>query len=150
PPSGRISDHSASGVPMFGAPHSGGGPGHSILFRLRPLIVSLAGVALGAGVAAFQIFETMQAQRLSLRQQMTYEYFSGASFAPTMIWRSFITPIHHFNHEASAYVAPLSAVFALVAVIGAMRAPARRLRVYFWLLVAALGLLLMMGDHTPL
>ena len=120
------------------------------LQTMKPLIVSLGGIALGAGVAAFQIFETMQAQRLSIRRALPYEIFSAASFAPLKVWQSFINPIHHFNYEATPYVALLTAVFALAAVVAALRSPRQYLRVYFWLLVAALGLLLMMGDHTPL
>ena len=118
--------------------------------RVKPLIVSVGGIALGAGVAAFQIFETIQAQRLSIRRELTYEIFSGGAFAPLKVWQSFINPIHYPNYEATPYVALLAAVFALVAIGAALRSPGRYLRVYFWLLVAALGLLLMMGDHTPL
>ncbi len=118
--------------------------------RAKPLLVSLGGVAFGAGVAGFQILETMLAQRLSMRRTLTYEIFSGASFTPLKLWQTFIDPIHHYNYEATAYVALFAAVFALVAIIAALRSPGGYLRVYFWLLVAALGLLLMMGDHTPL
>jgi len=116
----------------------------------RPLLVSVSGVALGASVAAFQIFETMQAQRLSVRRALPYEAFSAASFAPLKVWWSFINPIYHFNYEATPYVALLAAIFAPVAIVAALRSRGRHLRVYFWMVVAALGLLLMMGDHTPL
>ena len=131
-------------------PGGGWGSRSTRLFRLKPLIVSLGGIAIGAGLAAFQIFETMMAQRLSLRRAMTYEFFSVGSFSPLLVWQSFSNPIYHYHYDVSAYVAPLAAVFALVAIIAAMRSPGRSLRVYFWLLVAGLGLLLMMGDHTPL
>lgn len=120
------------------------------LFRLRPLIVGVGGIAIGAGVAAFQIFETMQAQRLSHRQTLTYEIFSGGSFTPLRVWQSFINPIYHYNYETTPDVALLAGVFALAAIIAALRSPVKYLRAWFWLLVAALGLLLMMGDHTPL
>src|SRR4029434_1102539 len=43
----------------------------------RPLIVGAGGMALAAGVAAFQIFETMSAQRLSVRRELSYDVFSG-------------------------------------------------------------------------
>src|SRR5262245_14248738 len=66
----------------FTAPAEGGGSRLSRVCRFRPLAVGLGGVAMGAGVAAFQIFETMQAHRLSQRREMTYEAFSGGSFGP--------------------------------------------------------------------
>ena len=142
---------------LFGVLRRGGSDQSPRPFRLgevlqtaKPLIVSVGGVALGAGVAAFQIFETMQAQRLSIRRTLTYEAFSAASFTPLKVWRSFVNPIYHFNYEVTPYVALMAGVFALVAVIAALRSPGRYSRVYFWLLVAALGLVLMMGDHTPL
>ena len=122
----------------------------SSLFRLKPLMVGLGGVAIGAGMAAFQIFETIQAHRLSQRREMTYEAFSEGSFGPLTLWRSFINPIYVNHYEVSAYMTPLAVIFGLVAVVAATRSSGQRLRVYFWLLVAALGLLLMMGDHTPL
>src|SRR5262245_689883 len=140
----------------FGVSSDGRSPRLSRLFRFRPLAVGLGGVAIGAGVAAFQIFETMQAHRLSQRRTITYEDFSRNSFGLVTLWRSFINPICNPNcvsneyHEGSAYMALLAAVFALVAVVAAARSSELRLRVCFWLLVAALGLLLIMGDHTPL
>jgi hypothetical protein len=118
--------------------------------RVKPLIVGAGGVALGAGVAAFQIFETMQAQRLSIRQTLSYEIFSGGALAPSEVWRSFLNPIYHNNYEATAYVTLPAACFALLAVLSALRSPRENLRVYFWLLIAVLGAVLMMGDHTPL
>jgi Bacterial membrane protein YfhO len=134
----------------FITPPEGGGSRLSWFYRLKPLGVGLGGVVIGAGVAAFQIFETMQAQRLSIRSALTYEDFSFWSFTPLMVWQSFINPIYHYNQESTAYVALMAAPFALAAIIAAIRSPRRGLRVCFWLLVAALGLLLMMGDHTPL
>ncbi len=147
-------------VQEFVVPPSGGSGRSSRLFRpkpvlqavlrAKPLIVSLGGIALGGGVAAFQIFETMQAQRLSVRRTLPYEVFSGASFAPLKVWKSFFNPIYNYNYESTPYVTLLAAFFALVAIVAALRSPRRYLRVYFWLLVAALGMLLMMGDHTPI
>src|SRR5262245_25433292 len=133
----------------FVVPPEGGISRLSRLFRFRPLTVGLGGVAIGAGVAAFQILETMQAHRLGQRREMTYETFSIGSFGPLTLWQSFINPIYVNHYEVSAYVAPLAVVFALVAVVAAARSSEQRLRICFWLLVAALGLLLIMGDHTP-
>ncbi len=126
---------------------------HPTLFSLqrwKPLAVAVGGIGLAVCVAAFQILETMQAQRLSIRRTLTYEIFSGGSFAPLQAWQSFINPIYHFNYEATAYVPLLAAVFALVAIIAALFSPRLHARTFFWLAVATFGLLLMMGDHTPL
>src|SRR5262245_25527077 len=54
----------------FGVSYEGGNSRLSRLFRFRPLAVGLGSVAIGAGMAAFQIFETMQAHRLSQRRAM--------------------------------------------------------------------------------
>src|SRR5262245_12737225 len=116
----------------FIAPPESGSSRLSQLFRLKPLAVGLGGVAMGAGVAAFQIFETMQAQRLSIRSALTYEAFSGGAFTPLNIWQSFFNPIYHFNHdpdyrinhfihEMTPYVALMAALFALAAIIAAIR-----------------------------
>jgi Bacterial membrane protein YfhO len=134
----------------FIATPGGGNSRLSRLFRLRPLAVGLGGIAIGAGVGAFQIFETMQAHRLSQRREMTYEAFSFGSFGPSTLWHSFINPIYIGHYEVSAYVAPLAVIFGLVAVVAVTWSSEQRLRVYFWLLVAVLGLLLIMGDYTPL
>src|SRR5262245_28900086 len=134
----------------FGAPPEGGNSRLSTLFRLKPLAVGLGGIAIGAGVATVQIFETMRAHRLSIRNAFDYETFSIGSFDPFTLWQSFINPISINHHEVSAYVAPLVVIFGLVAVVATRRSSGQRLRVWFWLLVAALGLLLIMGYHTPL
>src|SRR5262245_36585876 len=134
----------------FNVPPEGGRSRFSRLFRLKPLAVGLGGVAIGAGVAAFQIFETMQAHRLSQRREMTYETFSGGSFGPLKLWQSFINPIYVSHYEVSSYVAPLAVIFGLVAVVAAALWSEQRLRVCFWLLLAMVGLLLITGDHTPL
>ncbi|MGH9801352.1 MAG: hypothetical protein ACRD82_13375, partial [Blastocatellia bacterium] len=50
--------------------------------HLRPLLVCIGGVILAMGVAAFQILETLRAQRRSIRHELTYEIFSGGGFTP--------------------------------------------------------------------
>ncbi len=114
--------------------------------RWKPLAVCVCGIMLAAGLAAFQILETMHAQRLSIRRELSYQIFSGGSFAPKEFWNSFMAPIYHFNYEVTAYLPLLAAFMALAAVL-ALRTD---FRVLFWLVVAILGAMLMMGDHTPL
>lgn len=118
--------------------------------RWKPFLVGVGGVGLAACLAAFQIAETMQAQRLSIRRTLTYEIFSGGSFSPLQFWQSLINPIYHHNYEATAYVPLLAVLFAIVAIIAACFSPRTHRRTFFWLLIAVLSMLLMMGDHTPL
>src|SRR5262245_18378367 len=134
----------------FIAPPGGGSPRIPRLYRLKPLAVGLGGVAIGGGVSAFQIFETVQAPRVVQGSWMTYETFSSGSFGPLKLWQSFINPIYVSHYEVSSYVAPLAVIFGLVAVVAAALWSEQRLRVCFWLLLAMVGLLLITGDHTPL
>lgn len=118
--------------------------------RWKPFFVGVGSVGLAAALAAFQIAETMQAQRLSIRRTLTYEIFSGGSFSPLQFWQSLLNPIYHHNYEATAYVPLLAVLFALVAIIAACFSPQTHRRTFFWLLIAVFSMLLMMGDHTPL
>lgn len=118
--------------------------------RWKPFFVGVGGVVLAACLAAFQILETMQAQRLSIRRTLTYEIFSGGSFSPGQFWQSLINPIYHHNYEATAYVPLLAVLFAVAAIAAACFSPKAHRRTFFWMLVAVLSMLLMMGDHTPL
>lgn len=122
----------------------------SWIHNLRPLLVCLCGMILAAGVTAFQILETMQAQRRSIRRELTYQTFSEGGFTPLKTLKLFLAPIHNLNWEASPFVASLAFVLAIVAVIAAFRSPSSHRRMFFWLGLALLGWLLMLGDHTPL
>lgn len=118
--------------------------------RFRPLLACFSGMLLSVGVAAFQILETMRAQRLSIRRQLTYETFSQGGFTPLQTVKAFLAPIHNLNWEATPYVASLALLMAVIAVIAAFRSPSEHRRVFFWLGLALLAWLLMLGDHTPL
>ncbi|MEO6725258.1 MAG: YfhO family protein [Blastocatellia bacterium] len=120
------------------------------LRMLRPLTVCVVGMTLAAGVGAFQILETLPAQRRSIRSELTYEIFSGGGFTPWQTFIAFFAPYHNLNWEATPYVAVLTGVLALAAVVAALRSPLTHRRVLFWLGLALLGWILMMGDHTPL
>ena len=123
---------------------------NSKLHHLRPLAVCIGGMILAAGVAAFQILETLRAQRRSIRNELTYETFSQGGFTATRALKLFLAPTHDLNWEASPYVASLAAVLAVVAIVAALRSPSSHRRVFFWLGLAVLSWLLMMGDNTPL
>jgi hypothetical protein len=116
--------------------------------RWRPLAVALGGIALASGVSAFQILETMRAARRSIRSTLTYEVFSSGSFTPQQAVRSFFAPLYYYI-EVSAYVAPLAAGLAVYGVVRAFRRGTDA-RVFFWLALAVVSFLLMLGTATPL
>ena len=118
--------------------------------RWRPLCVVVCAGALAAGVAAFQLWETARAARLSLRRQISYEFFSQGSFTPRAAWQSFVAPLYHFIDDTT-YVAPLACALAACAVVAALRhKQGRDARVFFWLATALAALWLMLGSNTPL
>ncbi|MGE0883450.1 MAG: YfhO family protein [Blastocatellales bacterium] len=118
--------------------------------RWKPVLACFGGMTLAAGVAAFQILETMRAQRRSIRSELSYEVFSGGGFTFTQSLKALIAPYYHLNWEATPYIALLSGILAFAAMIAAFRSPTKHPRTFFWLLIAVFGWLLMMGDHTPL
>lgn len=120
-------------------------PGWQSWARWRPLAVCIGGMVSGACVAAFQIFETQQAARRSVRAVLNYEQFSDGSFTLALIGKSWLEPLHHLE-DVTTYVPPL---VVLLAIVGALRRPRDR-RVYFWLVVVAAALVLMLGARTPL
>lgn len=123
------------------------------LTRWRPLFVAGFGIMFAAGLASFQILETMRAQRRSIRSALNYETFSTGSFTAKTIWHSFLTPLYYFNWETTAYVPGLAGVCVLAAFIAGLRVLPMRWRLpwpgWFWLGLAIAGFLLMQGDGTP-
>jgi hypothetical protein len=117
--------------------------------RWKPLAVVVCGIGLSIGVAAFQIFESWQAVRLSIREKLSYEVFSQLSFTRAEAWRSFLVPLYHYV-DTMAYVPPLVALLALIAIFAAIRPGGRDVTVFFWLAVAVIASLLMLGPGTPL
>jgi len=119
----------------------------AILRTFRPLMVCLIGTLLAAGLSAFQILDTIRAQRLSIRSKLSYEVFSAGAFSGYEAWKSFVAPLYNYQ-EVTSFIAPLAALLAIVAIAAWFKG--RDWRTLFWLAVAAVGLLLMLGDHTPL
>ena len=117
--------------------------------RWRPLMVMLGATLLAAGVAAFQILETMQAQRLSVRSHLTYDLFAMGSSKPAALVKSFFLPLAYIA-EGSAYIAPLALVLAVVAILAAVRNRNRDWRVFFWTVVSIVGLVMMLGENTSI
>lgn len=115
----------------------------------RPLFVAGGASLLAAGVAAFQILETARAVRRSVRSNLTYEIFTQGSFTPASLWKSLIVPLIYV-FDMNAYVPPLSLALAVFAVFAHTRWRAGRdLRVFFWLAVAVVAWVLMLGSETP-
>ncbi len=118
--------------------------------RWRPVIVAAGAGMLAAGVAAFQILETGRVVRRSIRQTLSFASFTQGSFSPSMLWKSFLMPLF-YTFDMHAYVPPLVFGLAIVAVwshsFGKLN---RDPRVFFYLGIAVLALLLMLGEHTPL
>jgi hypothetical protein len=114
----------------------------------RPLLAACGAIGLSAGAAAFQILETRQAARLSIRASLSYETFSEGSFPPGVALGSLVAPLYHYR-DVTPYVAPLALLLSLSAVCRAARRPARDVRVLFWATLAAAGFVLMLGEHTP-
>jgi hypothetical protein len=121
---------------------------HSLWKRLRPLAVAMGAVVMSAGLAAFQVLETMRAVRRSVRNSLSYEIFSAGSFTPVLAWKSFVAPLNN-TVETTAYVPPLALALAVLAVVIALRGK-RDARVLFWLAAALVACVLMLGSNTPL
>lgn len=115
--------------------------------RWAPLGATLLSIGVGAGIDAFQILETLQVQRLSIRKELTFELFAMGSYSLVAAIRSFFVPLHTV-FEASAYVAPLVFVLAVIGIVAGLRGH-RDWKVFFWMGVAAVGFLLMLGQNAP-
>jgi hypothetical protein len=121
--------------------------------RWRPLLVA-GGMIVGAlGLAAFQILETAQAVRLSVRQQLSYEFFSGLAYAPRAAFKALLAP-PYYAIESSPYLTPVTLLLATVAVVVTLSSlfqrKQRNARQLFWILVAVFSWFAMLGAHTPL
>jgi hypothetical protein len=117
--------------------------------RWYPLLATSGAMALSAGIAAFQILETLPAARLSVRPRLSYEVFTEGSFPFQLLLKSFFEPLHN-SADSTPYVPPLALVMAMMVVAGLLRRRARDRRVIFWMMVAAISFVLMMGAFTPL
>ncbi|HQR31385.1 MAG TPA: hypothetical protein PLK30_01525, partial [Blastocatellia bacterium] len=114
----------------------------------KPLVVCLIGMALATCISAFQILETMQAQRQSIRSKLSYEMFSGGGFTIAEASQSFLSPFYHYL-ETETFIAGLAALMALAAITTLIPRKHRDARLLFWVGMAIVGLVLMLGDNTP-
>jgi hypothetical protein len=116
--------------------------------RWQPLLVIIGAIILSAGVAAFQILETLRAARRSVRGVLRYETFSEGSFTFTLALKSLIEPIQ-FQGDVTAYVSLVVIGLGVVGVAARRHSTDGR-RIIFWLVVALLAWALMLGSNTPL
>jgi hypothetical protein len=113
----------------------------------RPILVTAGAGLFSLGVAAFQILETARVVRRSVRSNLSYEVFTQGSM-PWLL-RSVTLPLF-FVVDMHAYVPPLALALGGAAIYVHFRRKAERdPRVFFWLGVAAVALVLMMGSLTP-
>ena len=117
--------------------------------RWRPLAVAIGAVTIGSGLAAFQILETMTAQRLSVRNVLSYETFSEGSFTALNGLKSMLAPLY-YQTDVTTYIVPLALVLAMLALWSVVAGPQRDFRIVFWLLVAVFAWLFILGPNTPL
>src|SRR5215510_10106280 len=117
--------------------------------RWRPLAVPIGAIALASGVAAFQILETMRASRLSVRGKLSYEHFSHGSITLDAALKAWLQPIYPVI-DVTLYVAPLTTGLAIIAVFLSLRRSRRNPLVFFWLIVAVISFILILGNNTPI
>ena len=115
----------------------------------KPFAVACGGIVLSAGIAAFQIFETWRAKTLSIRNVLDPERFNEMSYSPGHALAAFLAPIYNYI-ETTPFVPSIAAVFALIGAAIALNKPKRYPQIVFWVAVAAVSGLLMMGSSTPL
>ncbi|HKZ03732.1 MAG TPA: YfhO family protein [Pyrinomonadaceae bacterium] len=124
-------------------------PRWSSLVRWRPLFVTAGAIMLSIGIAAFQILETMRAQRRSIRAALTYEMFTDPSLTFWGVIKFVITtPFYNFQDVCTAYVPPLALILAAVSLYLLWRRKVKDVRILFWLGAAVSAWVLMMGNNT--
>ncbi|OLE55085.1 MAG: hypothetical protein AUG51_05500 [Acidobacteria bacterium 13_1_20CM_3_53_8] len=120
------------------------------LKRWRPVLVTVAAIVTSVGLDAFQILETMRAQRRSIRSSLSFPIFAQHSFTPLTFLKSVLAPIYITNTDlATGYVPLLALLLGACAVVAAIRNRRRDTRIFFWLAIALVGGVLMLGIYTP-
>src|SRR5215813_8265439 len=117
--------------------------------RWRPLAVAVGAIALAAGVAAFQILETLRAAKSSVRGELSYEQFSEGSFPLSLAFKAWLQPAYPAG-DVTLYVPPLATGLAIVAVWISIRRSLRNSLVFFWLIVAIAAFVLILGSYSPI
>ena len=117
--------------------------------KWRPLFLMTFAIVLACGVTAFQIFETMRAARRSIRATLSAEELGAGGFTFVGALRSFAAPLFHYL-EVTTYQAPLIVGLAVCAAVLVQRLPNEGdPRIWFWVFVAAVSFVLLLGGNTP-
>src|ERR1700682_376380 len=94
----------------WGSDHPSASAGSSDLWtRWRPLAVMLCAILFSMGVAAFQILETLRAQRRSIRSHLTFDLFAFGSYRPLDAVKAPALPLY-YHLEGCGYVGALGVV----------------------------------------
>jgi hypothetical protein len=117
--------------------------------RLRPLAVAAGGIVLAAGVAAFQILETLRAAKSSVRAKLNYGQFVDGSFPPALAFRSWLQPLYSAT-DVTLYAAPLATGLAIAAVLLLLRRSRRHPLIIFWAIVAVVSFFMILGYYSPI
>jgi len=132
--------------------------------RLRYYAASLVMVVLGTGLAAVQIAPTSELLSQSLRAGFSFRDFVSYSLPPRQALTMFFPNVFgglpesgllpYFGHdnqtELTGYVGLLSLMLAVPGLIATKIAAKEKPIGLFWLCVAVLAFLLVLGDATPL
>ena len=122
---------------------------HTRRRSMRPLAVAVGGIVLAAGVAAFQILETLAAFRLSVRNDLNYDTFGQLSLPMSRGGAALWIPLY-YHIESAPYLTPIVLALALVGVVAAVRRPLRHHQALFWFCVALVSAVLMLGTYTSI
>jgi hypothetical protein len=117
--------------------------------RWRPLAVVLGAIVLASGVGGFQIMESLRAAESGLRGVLSYAQFTEGSFPFLFAFHSWLEPISSPS-DVTLYVAPLSVGLSLAVIGLALRNPRREPLIFFWLVVAVVAWILVLGIYCPI
>jgi len=113
------------------------------------MVVTIGAICLAAGVAAFQILETLRAASLSVRAVLSYDQFSDGSFPFALAFKAWLQPIYPYG-DVTLYVPPLATGLAIVAVVLSLRHHIRNPLIIFWLIVTITAFIMILGKYTPI
>ena len=117
--------------------------------RWKPVAVVVGSSAIAVGIAAFQILETLRAARRSVRKTISYETFCEGAFSVSLAWKSLVEPLNHYV-DVTTFIAPLALILAVIGCVVAVRRIGDDPRPVFWLGIAVLAWVLMLGNATLL
>ncbi len=144
-------------------------------FNGRRLAIVIAGLALGAGIAAIQLLPTAELLRQSQRSSgVDYDFAMNYSYAPLRSF-NFLLPNFFGNpadgsyvtnekgetigvfFEDAVYIGLIPVISALVAILTWLWRKVRRTErpvyfatVPFWLLIVIIGFIFALGKHSPI